>query len=275
MRDSQQLWTRQTVREARFFFGQDDERDREMTVGVPAGAVPYVTTEQMIEVDRAMMEDYRIELKQMMENAGRNLAHLARELFLDGDPRDRTVVVLAGTGGNGGGAMVCARRLSNYGASVTAYVTKPDDELAPVPGQQLDILRRMGVAVAPAEDVAAQRDPDLVIDGVIGYSLQGNPRSTAADLIRWSNDQPAPILALDAPSGVDTTTGTVFEPAVRATATMTLALPKEGLRAPGVEELVGALYLADISVPPSLYAEPALRVSVGPIFAHSDIIRLS
>ena len=73
---------------------------------------------------------------------------------------------------------------------------------------------------------------------------------------------------------LDTTTGTVFEPAVRATATMTLALPKEGLRAPGVEELVGALYLADISVPPSLYAEPALDVSVGPIFAHSDIIRL-
>ncbi len=73
-----------------------------MIVGTPAGAVPYITTEQMIEVDRAMMEDYRIELKQMMENAGRNLAHLARELFLDGDPRDRTVVVLAGTGGNGG-----------------------------------------------------------------------------------------------------------------------------------------------------------------------------
>ncbi len=39
--------------------------------------VPFLTTAQMIEVDRAMMEDYRIELIQMMENAGRNLAHLA------------------------------------------------------------------------------------------------------------------------------------------------------------------------------------------------------
>ncbi len=177
-----------------------------MSVETPAGPVPYLTTEQMIEVDRAMMEDYRIELKQMMENAGRNLAHLARELFLDGDPRDRAVVVLAGTGGNGGGALVCARRLSNYGASVTAYVTKPDDEFAPVPAHQLGILRRMGVPVAPADGIGAQREPDLVIDGVIGYSLQGNPRGTAADLIRWANEQPAPILALDAPSGVDTTT---------------------------------------------------------------------
>jgi NAD(P)H-hydrate epimerase len=55
---------------------------------------------------------------------------------------------------------------------------------------------------------------------------------------------------------------------------MTLALPKEGLRASGVEERVGELYLADISVPPALYAEPALGLQVGPIFAESDVVRL-
>jgi NAD(P)H-hydrate epimerase len=59
-----------------------------------SGELPYVTTEQMIEVDRAMMEDVRIELMQMMENAGRNLAHLARVRFFAGDPRGKTVVVL-------------------------------------------------------------------------------------------------------------------------------------------------------------------------------------
>lgn len=245
-----------------------------MSIGTPASAVPYLTTEQMIEVDRVMIEDYRIDLIQMMENAGRNLAHLARELFLDGDPRGRSVVVLAGTGGNGGGAMVCARRLANYGASVAVYVTKPDDEFAPIPAHQLDILRRMGVTVAPAEDVRTQNEPDLVIDGVIGYSLSGSPRGSAAELIGWANQQGAPVLALDAPSGVDTTTGTVFEPAIRAAATMTLALPKQGLGAEGVEEHVGALYLGDIGVPPSLYSKPALGLSVGPIFAHGDIVRL-
>ncbi|MEN8809327.1 MAG: hypothetical protein ABF291_17750 [Desulfobacterales bacterium] len=78
-----------------------------------------------------------------------------------------------------------------------------------------------------------------------------------------------------APSGVDTTSGTVFDPAVRATATMTLALPKEGLKAPDVAVNVGELYLADISVPPALYAEPALQLKVGAIFAQSDIVRLN
>ncbi|MFQ5614027.1 MAG: NAD(P)H-hydrate epimerase [Anaerolineae bacterium] len=238
------------------------------------GEVPHLTTEQMVAVDRAMIEDYRIELIQMMENAGRNLAHLARARFFGGNPRGKTIIVLAGTGGNGGGALVCARRLHNYGARVQVFVTKPAAGFAPVPAHQLDILRRMGVPVAQVDALAQAHRPDLVIDGVIGYSLKGAPRGAAAGLIRWANGQGAPILALDAPSGVDTTSGAVFDPAIKATATMTLALPKEGLRAPGVEARVGELYLADISVPPSLYAEPALGLQVGPLFAEGDVIRL-
>ncbi len=237
--------------------------------------VPYVDTAQMIEVDRAMMEDFNIGLIQMMENAGRNLAHLARERFLDGDPRGKKVVVLAGTGGNGGGALVCARRLHNYGADVAVFVTKPDEKFTAVPAHQLDILRRMSVPIGLASEVSEGDSPVLIIDGIIGYSLKGAPRGAAAELIRWANDQPVPILVLDAPSGVDTTTGIVFDPAIRAIATMTLALPKEGLRADGVSAQVGELYLADISVPPMLYASLALNIKVGSLFAESDIIRLA
>jgi NAD(P)H-hydrate epimerase len=237
--------------------------------------VPCVTTEQMIEVDRAMMEDYQIELIQMMENAGRNLAHLARLRFLNGHPGGNQIVVLAGTGGNGGGALVCARRLSNWGANVRVYTTHPDDAFTQVPAHQLDILHRMQVPVDAAQAVSQVTAADLIVDGIIGYSLSGTPYGTAADLIRWANDQSVSVLSLDAPSGVDTTSGTVFDPAIRATATMTLALPKEGLRTPDVAANVGELYLADISVPPALYAEPALQLKVGAIFAQSDIIRLS
>jgi NAD(P)H-hydrate epimerase len=221
-----------------------------------------------------MMEDFRIDLIRMMENAGRTLAHLARVRFLGGDPRGKKVVVLAGTGGNGGGALVCARRLHNWGAQVTVHVTRPDEKFTPVPAHQLDILRRMNIRLHPGEEVAGDDPLDLVIDGVIGYSLQGAPTGTAGKLIRWANAQNAPVLSLDAPSGVDTTTGTVFVPAVKATATMTLALPKEGLRAPGVKAHVGELYLADISVPPALYAGTTLELAVGHLFAQNEIIRL-
>lgn len=71
-----------------------------------------------------MVEDYGIALVQMMENAGRNLAHLAREVFLGGDPRGKHVLVSAGSGGNGGGALVGARRLLGYGALVEVATTR-------------------------------------------------------------------------------------------------------------------------------------------------------
>ncbi len=237
--------------------------------------VPAVDTVQMIEVDRAMMHDYKIALIQMMENAGRCLAHVARARFFDGDPRGKSVVVLAGTGGNGGGALVAARRLHNYGANVQVYIAKPGDAFAPIPAHQLDIVRRMGLTVGSAENITSAPKPNLILDGVIGYSLKGNPRGGARDLIRWANASGAPILALDAPSGIDTATGRIFEPAIQAVATMTLALPKKGLQTELVAAHVGELYLADISVPPELYSDPALALQVGHIFAESDIVRLT
>ena len=115
---------------------------------------------------------------------------------------------------------------------------------------------------------------DLIIDGIIGYSLAGAPRGGAAKLIRWANQQNVPILSLDVPSGIDPNTGETFEPAIRATATMTLALPKSGLATAAARDAVGELYLADIGVPPGLYSEPSLNLSVGALFAEADVIRL-
>ncbi|MDH3259128.1 MAG: NAD(P)H-hydrate epimerase, partial [Deltaproteobacteria bacterium] len=228
-----------------------------MTVPDCRFEVPWLTTGQMREVDRAMVEDYRIELIQMMENAGRNLARLAGVLFLGGDPVGKNVVVLAGSGGNGGGAMVSARRLIGWGARVRVLLTKGAEKYGTVPSRQRKILDRMGAPVDHVEDLAGVSSPDLIIDGIIGYSLKGAPRGRAADMIRWANRSGVPVLALDTPSGVDASSGRVFDPAIRAAATLTLALPKEGLRAERAREHVGDLYLADIGVPPELYAGPS------------------
>ncbi len=240
-----------------------------------ATTVPYLTTDGMREVDRAMIEDYHIELIQMMENAGRNLAHLARTRFLDGNPRGRKVLVLSGTGGNGGGGLVCARRLHNWGAHVHVITTHPDDGYRGEPAHQLDILRRMQVQVTPVESIGRLPSADLLIDAIIGYGLSGAPRGTAAELIRLALASDAPILSLDSPSGGDLTSGRIHDPAIRATATLTLAVPKEGLRRPPMKTAVGELYVADISVPPGLYGGLGLEHPVEALFAEDDIIRLS
>lgn len=233
--------------------------------------LPLLTTEQMIEVDRAMMHDYGIHLLQMMENAGRNLAHLARIRFLEGDPREKKVVVLAGTGGNGGGAMVAARRLHNWGAQVSVFVSRQPEKVEPT--HQLDILERMRVSLQLGTIPPASQQADLILDGIIGYSLNGNPRGNSAELIEWANAHRAPVLSLDTPSGLDLA-GTVFRPVIHADATMTLAMPKKGLLEAHTAFAVGELYLADISVPPSLYQGPGLHIAVDPIFAQSEIVRV-
>jgi NAD(P)H-hydrate epimerase len=113
---------------------------------------------------------------------------------------------------------------------------------------------------------------NLVIDAMIGYGLTGDPRGHIADWIQHVNDAGRPVLALDAPSGLDTTTGFPGNPCIRATATMTLALPKTGLMTPEAYKYVGDLYLADISVPPQLYSK--LGIEVPPIFIYDSIIKI-
>jgi NAD(P)H-hydrate epimerase len=132
----------------------------------------------------------------------------------------------------------------------------------------------MGARIVADGMPSATLPPAVVLDGLIGYSLKGAPFGRIAELIRWANALDAPVLALDTPSGLDATTGVAFDPAIRATATMTLAVPKHGLRAPDASALVGELYLADISVPPGLYGRPPLGFPVGAIFALDDILRI-
>jgi NAD(P)H-hydrate epimerase len=228
-------------------------------VTVGGAAVPVLTAEQMREVDRAMVDDVHIELIQMMENAGRSLAHLAIARFAPS-----SVTVPFGPGGNGGGGLVAARHLINRGHTVSVVLSEPDS-LTPVPAHQADILVRMGAVVTTAPDPA-----DLIVDALIGYSLRGDPTGRAAELIEWTNGQPGPVLALDAPSGLDVTTGIAGTPHIGATATLTLALPKVGLIG---TPAVGELYLADISVPAIVYQR--LGLTAPHLFGRDVVVRLS
>ena len=218
-------------------------------------SVGWITEEQMIEVDRVMIDDLDITLFQMMENAGRNLARVVLDVF---DPA--TVAVAAGTGGNGGGGLVAARHLANAGVEVVVTVTSPD-RLTPVPRHQFDVLERMGVETRT--ELAAA---DVTVDAIIGYSLRGAPRGRSAELIDAVNANGTTV-SLDNPSGVNVTTGDTPGAVVRADVTMTLCLPKLGLRE---QPPVGELLLADISVPRSVTGP----LGGAPDFRASPIVHL-
>ncbi len=236
--------------------------------------LPALSRQQMEDVDRLVMEVYHLELIQMMENAGRLLAELARERIMGGDVKGAHVAVLAGRGGDGGGALVAARHLINWGASVEVVLARNPSVFEGVPAHQLDILRAMGVALYSEGLPAYLSHRQLVIDGLIGYNLHGAPIGRSAELIRWANRQAAPVLSLDTPSGLDITSGTPFDPTVKAFATMTLALPKRGLLEPEAAPFVGELYLADISIPLSVYARLGISVP-DDLFSRQSIVRIN
>jgi len=96
--------------------------------------------------------------------------------------------------------------------------------------------------------------PALIVDALLGYSLVGAPRPRLAALIRWAGTSGIPVLSLDVPSGVDATTGETPGEYLPANRTLTLALPKTGLR----PDHSGEVILADLGVPGEVFR----RVSI-------------
>ncbi len=241
---------------------------------LPRSAIPTVTPEQMAEADRLMIEVYGVGVARMMENAGFGVAELARLRFLDGKPEAKRVVLLAGSGGNGGDALVASRRLANWGANIRVALAQPADTMKGAAAEQLAILQAMNTPISetpPPYDFAS----DLIVDGLLGFSLSGAPRGGPKRLIEWANAQQSPILAIDTPSGFDAGSGHAHQPSITATATLTLALPKPGLIAPEAKAPVGELYCADISVPPQLYSKASIGLDAPTgIFAKGPIVRI-
>jgi len=221
----------------------------------------------MQQIDDVAAQVFGIDLLQMMENAGRNLARHAMGM-LGSETSTAQVLVVAGAGGNGGGGLCCARHLHNRGYSVIILLDRDPDLFRGVPMRQLHILKTAGlkpISLERGEELF--QSAGLIIDALIGYSLRGVPRDMASRLIESMCRSGKPVLSLDIPSGTDATTGENPGQAVRPYQTLTLALPKAGLF-----ETPGELYLADIGLPPELFC--SVGITFPQIFQNNDNVKL-
>lgn len=215
--------------------------------------VPAVTAAQMREIDRIAVEETGPNLLQMMENAGSALAQCAIEM-LGRDWRSASVIVFAGSGGNGGGGLCAARHLSNRGIAVRYVLSKQIADLKNESAFQRHILRSTRAKEISISELGPP-EPDLIIDALVGYGLDSSPRGMVRELIRRIAGSSSPVLALDVPSGVNATTGSHEDDFVKADRTVTLALPKTGL----LSESAGELFLADIGIPSGVYQQLGLE----------------
>jgi NAD(P)H-hydrate epimerase len=244
---------------------------------VPTPSIPALTPDQMSRVDRIMVDEVGVVVLQLMEAAGQAVAAWARERFLGGDARGKTVLVLSGSGGNGGDGMVAARFLLSWGAQPAVWLSHDPDTMSGAAAHQRRSLLALDLPIHPPLepgplDAGALPGADLIVDALLGFGLSGPPSGPAARLIVVANAHPAPVLAVDLPSGVDARTGDPYEPCIRADATLTLALPKAGLLTPAARPVIGRLAVADIGIPPEVYAR--VGVHVGPVFAEQSIVTL-
>lgn len=164
------------------------------------------------------------------------------------------VVVLAGSGDNGGDALYAGERLAGRGARVTAVLAASRHHEA-----GLAALRRAGgrVAAGDAGADAAIAAADLVIDGMLGIGGRGGLRDPQSRYAALLADAPGTVVACDLPSGIDADTGRVDGPAVTADVTVTFGTYKPGLFVDPAASRVGVLERVDIGLGAHL-PEPGL-----------------
>jgi NAD(P)H-hydrate epimerase len=229
----------------------------------------------MAEVDRTAITTLGVPLEALMENAARQTASAARALLRTTE--GKRVAALVGIGSNGGDALAALRRLLGWGVEVEGFIAAPLERLRPIARLQHDVLTRLGVPLHDASTVddgfiaSRLRGAHAILDGLLGYSIAGAPRGELARLIRLANAAGRPTVAIDLPSGLDPDTGGAAADVVRATLTVTLALPKPGLLRAS-RDVVGDLLLADIGIPPKAYAGAGVDASA--VFTRGDLLRV-
>lgn len=179
----------------------------------------------------------------LMQRAAAGLAAACAELL--GRVYGRRVVLLVGSGDNGGDALYAGARLARRGAGVTAVLLAPGRTHA---GGLAALRRAGGRTVSPGAAGEVVRRADLVLDGIVGIGGRGGLREDAAALAALVAGSGAAVVAVDLPSGVEADTGEVRGAAVRADLTVTFGTHKPGLLIDPAREYAGSVRLVDIGL---------------------------
>jgi hydroxyethylthiazole kinase-like uncharacterized protein yjeF len=217
--------------------------------------IELLSNAEMAEADRLAIAGGTAGIE-LMERAGEAVADAVAACL----PAASRVVVVAGPGNNGGDGFVAARLLAGRGYRVRVLLV---GEAERIKGDAALAAKRWGGSLTPADPggLAAGDPSDLVIDALFGAGLDRPVDGLPRAMIESMNAQPAPILAVDLPSGISGTSGAVMGTAVKASRTVTFFRKKPGhLLLPGRIHC-GPVSVADIGIPASVLAQIAPQTS--------------
>jgi NAD(P)H-hydrate epimerase len=199
-------------------------------------------------LDRRVMDEFGVPGIVLMENAGRGIADLIRQLGVHG-----SVVVCCGRGNNGGDGFVIARHLDNAHVPVRVVLFARPEELTGDAAINYRILARSGPPIRVLDD-AATLQTELagaawIVDALFGTGLTGPLRPPFDRIVESINATDAQILAVDIPSGLDCDTGRPMGPTIRAHHTATIAALKRGFAQPAALPWLGQVHIIDMGMP--------------------------
>ena len=215
------------------------------------------TAEELKEIDRRCVWDYRIPTLLLMEHAGRGAAQVAIQM----NPARRQTVIVAGKGNNGGDGLVVARFLRFARIPVKVWLLGAASGLprTSAPWYNLQMVKHLGIPLVHFMDASQMpelrkdiRNAGLIVDALLGTGVSGEVRQPYREIIGMINESGNRVLAIDVPSGLDADTGEPLGIAVRATKTATFAALKTGFATAQSREHCGEIILVDIGVPPEL-----------------------
>ena len=230
-----------------------------------------VSSESMSDIDRQAIESFHIPGVLLMENAGIKCWAYINDHIIAGSSKNESIVIVAGSGNNGGDALVIARQawISGFRTIKIVLIGNKGNDMVSL---HRKICKNYGIPILISgkddnEISSSIGSSGIIIDGITGTGLRGVLRGSAAAILSLINSSSALRISIDIPSGL----GEDFKPeylVVKADITLTIGLPKTVLYFPAMRSFAGKIVVLSIGFPPSLLDDP---VGAGELYTSEDL----
>ncbi|GJL80124.1 MAG: bifunctional NAD(P)H-hydrate repair enzyme Nnr [Nitrospinaceae bacterium] len=225
-----------------------------------------LTAAEMQAIDKRSIEKFDIPGAILMENAGRGAVDVLKNE--SPDLMTKRIVVFAGKGNNGGDGFVMARHLFNMGTDVLVLLLGKISELKADARLNAGIAKNIGVEINEVDAANFKsfdhrlRHSDLIIDAIFGTGLTQPASGFFADVFEKINQLQKCVVSVDIPSGVDSDSGQLIGPHVKADRTLALALLKRSHVTFPAASVMGDIARIDIGIPEKAVAAQTCTVQM-------------
>ena len=220
----------------------------------------------MQAIDRLAIEEYGVSGLTLMENAGQGIVTALKKRF--NNLSNKRVIIFCGKGNNGGDGFVVARYLFNLGTEVVTFLIGKRADLKNDAAVNAESAINLGITVQEVNiNNLSSFDPsikncDLIVDTLFGTGLTRPVSGLYEQTIEKINAAEKFVVAVDVPSGIDSDTGQLIGPHVKANLTFALGLLKRGHLLYPATEAMGEVEIVDIGLPSEAVDSQRLRVRV-------------